>query len=76
MKQVECMGIDGETVCMDCQRKDNMVDGANTFIIPPVSIETGDCGYYQMGEDRSEKRMDTVGSNTNDGLHYGEVKDA
>lgn len=70
MKQKECLGIDGETVCMDCQRKRNMVDGANTFIIPPVSVETGECAHYQMGEDERDRRVNVVGANGNTGKHY------
>lgn len=59
----ECLGVDSESVCMDCQRKSTQVAGADTFIVPPVSIETGQCAQYQMGENAADKRMNAVGSN-------------
>lgn len=65
----ECLGTDAVT-CQDCALRSREVSGTDAFILPPVSEETGACQFYVMAEDQSDKRMDVVGSNGNEGDHY------
>lgn len=70
MKVKECLGLTAEKSCQDCARKTNLVNGPEAFMYPPINTETGNCQFYQMGEDQTDKRMNVVSSNGNGGEHY------
>lgn len=50
MKVNECLGIDRERLCQICDRKAKQVKPSDAFMIPPISIETGQCVKFS-GED-------------------------
>lgn len=70
LTKVECVGVEGVRACSDCARKHTKVAPSQVFIEPPLSVETGQCSFYRMGENAADKRINIIGSNSNDGKHY------